>query len=99
MEYERFDAPVTVVIKNEITFDEYDEGALVSRGTAVPAEDPGSKQRHKDYISTDRKIQFYRVNSFVTLAAGESIKVVAETSEEAAYFASLANEDISVNFQ
>lgn len=97
-DYVKFEAPAVVTIANTIVLDTLDEhGEVTERGTAKYAMDPGSEQRHKRYIDTDRKIQFYRVNSYITLKAGDEVKIVAETSEEVAYYLSLATADVTVD--
>lgn len=69
---------------------------ITNNAKEVPAVDAGSAQRKKEFIDTDRTIQFYRVNSFVTLKKGDVVKIAAKTSEEAAYFESLATDDVTV---
>lgn len=48
------------------------------------------------YKTTDRKVQMYKTNTYVTLKQGDSVKITAEYSEEVAYFISLASKDLSV---
>ena len=67
---------------------------------AIQLADPSAIQtdEHGKYVLTnaDRQVQLYKINQFVTIPSGDSLKVVAETSEEVAYFASLANDEIAV---
>lgn len=69
---------------------------ITNNAKEIPAEDAGSAQRKKAYIDTNRSFQFYKTNTWVTIAKGDTVKLVAETSEEAAYFASLATDDLAV---
>lgn len=82
---------------------------ITNNAKEIKAYDPGSLQRAEadkifeeadgrkyTYLSTNRRIQFYRVNSYIVLEKGDAVKILAETSEEAAYFASLATDEISV---
>ena len=71
---------------------------ITNNAKEIEAKDPGSEQRHKEFLDTNRRIQFYRVNSYIVLEKGDVVKILAETSEEAAYFASLATDEISVEF-
>lgn len=65
----------------------------------VEAHDAGTKPNAegKKVITATRTVQLYRVNQFKELQKGDVLKVTAETSEELAYYTSLANEDLKVD--
>lgn len=48
------------------------------------------------YKNTDRKIQMYKTNTYITLHQGDSVDITTEFSEELAYFLSLNSDEISV---
>lgn len=51
------------------------------------------------FKNTDRKVQMYKTNTYVTLAKGDSVTVTASYPEEIAYFLSLASDDLTVEVQ
>lgn len=70
----------------------YDAGAL-QNATDIQVDDAGNKFVLEDGT---RRIQLYRVNSFVDIANGDSVKLAIETSEEAVYYKGLECEDLTV---
>lgn len=86
--------PAKVTITNvAVPQKAYDAGSI----QLAKAEDVYSDANGK-YVMTsaERQVQLYRVNQFVTLESEEVLTLVAETSEEVAYYASLANDEITV---
>jgi len=48
------------------------------------------------YKTGDRTIQLFKTNTFLTLKSGQSVTLVAATAAEAAFFADLATDEITV---
>lgn len=96
-DYVKYNAPAIATITNLLSADDkanwaYDPGSL-QRGTVLKDDED------RPYVvkHLDRRIQFYRVNSYAVLSAGDEIKIAIESSEEACYYSSLAVEgEISV---
>ena len=59
------------------------------------------KQVTKVYITEPqkRKVQFYRTNFFEELEPGDSLKIIASTSEEASYYKSLEGNFFTVKVE
>lgn len=89
--------PAVVTITNNATQRKaYDAGAIQLADASAIQTDANGK-----YVltSAERKVQLYKTNQWITIPAGDSATVVAETSEEVAYFLSLANDEIAITVE
>lgn len=69
---------------------------ITNNTPAVAIDDPGAEVRGLTEKFSDVKIQLFQLNDFVTVPAGDSVVLKIETSEEAAYYASLATDAVAV---
>lgn len=83
-----------------ITITNIDPGVIDKELTSIVTNEETSKQEVKVVYETEpmeQKIQLYRVNFWVPVAPEDSLKIVAQTSEEVAYYSAMASERLKVD--
>lgn len=86
-------APAVITITN------IDPGVIDKELTSVVEnEDTGKKEVNVVYTTEpmEQKVQLYRVNFWVPIAPEDSLKIVAQTSEEIAYYSAMASDRLQV---
>lgn len=82
-----------------ITITNIDPGVIDKELTSVVEnEDTGKKEVNVVYTTEpmEQKVQLYRVNFWVPIAPEDSLKIVAQTSEEIAYYSAMASDRLQV---
>lgn len=81
-----------------ITITNIDPGVIDKDLTSVIENEDGEKEVNIVYITEpmEQKVQLYRVNFWVPIVPEDSLKIVAQTSEEVAYYAAMASDRLSV---
>lgn len=88
-----------------ITITNIDPGIIDRELTTVVETKTSSSETKKEvkvvYITEpmEQKIQLYRVNFWVPIAPEDSLKIVAQTSEEVAYYSAMASDRLSVKVE
>jgi len=70
------------------------DGTIKARADMTDAEYETAKKIA--YRNTDRQIQMYKTNTWVTVHQGDSVQITVQYPEELAYFLSLATDELSV---
>lgn len=86
-------------IPSIVTITNSDPGVIDKDATSVDSE---GKKVKIVYLTEPQpqKVQLYRVNFWVELEkVGDSIKIVAQTSEEAAYYAAMNSDRLTVKVE
>lgn len=81
-----------------ITITNIDPGIIDKELTSVVKNSSG-KQEVKVVYETEpmeQKVQLYRVNFWVPIAPEDSLKLVAQTSEEVAYYSAMASDRLQI---
>lgn len=100
--------PKVVTITNTVTKERaYDAGSLqkssiyeVSKNTFKDKSELTDEEiavaNKAAFKTTDRRVQMYKTNTYITLELGQAVKITTSFPEEIAYFLSLANSDLKV---
>lgn len=82
-----------------ITITNIDPGVIDKELTSVITKTDNTKEVQIVYETApmEQKVQLYRVNFWVTIAPNDSLKIVAQTSEEVAYYSAMASDRLSVS--
>ena len=83
-----------------ITITNIDPGVIDKELTSVVHNDTTDKDEVKIVYLTEpmeQKIQLYRVNFWVPIVPEDSLKIVAQTSEEIAYYKAMSSDRLKVD--
>ena len=100
--------PKVVTITNTVTKERAEDAGALQKSSVYEVDKDTFKDKSEltdeeiavakkaAFRNTDRKVQMYKANTYVTLELGQSVKITTSFPEEIAYFLSLASKDLKV---
>lgn len=100
--------PKVVTITNTVTKERAEDAGALQRSSVYEVDKDTFKDKSEltdeeiavakkaAFRNTDRKVQMYKANTYITLELGQSVKITTSFPEEIAYFLSLASKDLKV---
>lgn len=100
--------PKVVTITNTVTKERAEDAGALQKSSVYEVDKDTFKDKSEltdeeiavakkaAFRNTDRKVQMYKANTYITLELGQSVKITTSFPEEIAYFLSLASKDLKV---